>query len=293
MKPTKRKAANLAQTTEKLSATIVSLVIVLLAGILARPWASELIVQAKNTSAQRNTNSQELTNATLTSAQNNEIPNSSFTASTANGIHFSAGNYRLNKSGQLMIDFCFDQVDTDDWTIWSSQVVDRQGLSATPSEGNLLEIRFPAVLIDGRLQQQITDFRGESSNDVKNYYIDADAGQKIGQRCVDMSYHLPPKFDLSSFTATVDNIVAYPDENAECSEAMPLKLQKVLDEKQTGIKIKLKIDKTDGGGMCGWEIVQKPENMSVDEAMSLLGSNEMLIDLYGVRGPWVFEGGIK
>lgn len=295
MKSTKRQTVNSVQTTEKLSTLIVPFLIVLLIGVLARPWISELVVQAKSVPEQPSVSLQDLTNdsSILTSAQDNETLNSSFVVSVANGINFSAGNYRLNKAGKLVIDFCFDQIDTGDWTIWSSRVADGQGLNATPSEGDLLEIRFPPILIDGKPKQQIMDFRGETSSEVQNYYIDAEADQKVGQRCVAMTYNLPQKFDLSNFIITVDNILAYPDENTQCSESISLNIQKVLDEKQIGIKVKLKTDKTDGGGMCGLEIVEKPEDMSLDEAMSIIGGNEMLIDLYGIRGPWVFEGSLK
>lgn len=294
MKPTKRQKENFVQATEKLGALIIPFVIVLLIGVLTRPWTIELIVQAKSIPEQSSVDLQNLTDnaSVLTFAQGNEISNSSFAVSVANGINFSAGNYRLDDVGRLVMDFCFDQVDTVDWTIWSSHIADKQGLNAAPSEGDLLEVRFPPVLIDGKPKQQIMDFRGETSSEIKNYYVDADPSQKIGQRCVAMTYNLPSKFDLSSFTVVVDNILAYPDEIEQCSEVVLLNIQRILDERQTGIKIKLETDKTDCGGMCGLGVIQKPEHMSLDEVMSIVSGNEMLIDLYGIRGPWVFEGSV-
>lgn len=295
MKTTKRQNKRFTRTIKNLGALVVPFAIVLLIGVLVHPWTTELVAQAKSNSEQSNIGMQDSNNdiSTLVFAQGNEITNSSFAVSIANGINFSAGNYRLDNAGKLAIDFCFDQVDTGDWTIWSSRVVDKQGVNANPSEGDLLEIRFPPVLIDGKPKQQIIDFRGETSSDIKNYYIDADPNQKVGRRCAAMTYNLPPKFDLSSFTITVDNILAYPDENTQCSDAVLSSIQKILDEKQTGIKVNLKTEISDSGGICGLEIAQKPEQMSMNEAMSIVSGDEMLIDLYGIRGPWVFEGGLK
>lgn len=295
MKSTKKQTARLFRSVENWGVLIVPFISVLLIGILARSWGTGSIVQAESIIGQSNLGGQNLTDnaSALSPLQGGEIPDSSFVISVANGINFFAGNYRLDANGKLAIDFCFDQIDTGDWMIWASSVTDKQGLSATPSGGELLEIRFPPVLIDGKPKQQIMDFRGETASELKDYYIDADPSQRIGQRCVTMTYNLPQKFDLSNFTVTIDSIVAYPDENAQCSEASLLKIQKKLDNGQTGIKVKMKTGTSDGGGVCGFEITQKPEDMSFEEAMSIIGSNEMIIDLYGIRGPWIFEGNVK
>jgi hypothetical protein len=296
MSATKKQATILFQPIDKWRMLIVPFTIFLLISLSSCSRMTDLVVQKKSMSEQPSGSTQDLFNdvSALASTQGNEILNSSFAVSVANGINFSAGNYRLDNVGRLAMDFCFDQVDTGDWTIWSSHITDKKGLNATPSEGDLLEIRFPPILIDGKPKQQIIDFRGETSNEIKDYYIDADPNQRVGQRCVAMTYNLPPKFDLSSFTVIVDNILAYPDENTQCSEAAILNIQKILDERQTGIKVELKTDFSDGGGgMCGVEVVQKPEHMSLDEAMSIVSGNEMIIDLYGIRGPWVFEGSLK
>lgn len=295
MKSTKRQTASLAQIIENWSVLIVPFIGVLLIGILARSWAIESVVQAKSILEQSSLGTQDITDnaSALASVHGNEIPNPSFAISVANGIDFFAGNYRLDDAGKLAIDFCFDQIDTSDWMIWTSNVTDKHGLSATPFGGDLLEIRFPPILMDGKSKQQVMDFRGETSGELKNYYIDADPEQSIGRRCVTMTYNLPQKFDLSSFTVAVDNIVSYPDENMQCSESVLLKVQKALDDRQTGITIKLKTGTSDGGGACGLEIADKPESMSFEEAKSIVSGNKMIVDLYGIRGPWVFEGSVK
>lgn len=295
MKSTKKQTTGLFQTVENWGVLIVPFISVLLIGILARSWGTGSIVQAESIIGQSNLGAQDLADnvSALSPLQGGEIPDSSFAISVANGIDFYAGNYRLDTNGKLAIDFCFDQIDAGDWTIWASSITDKQGLSATPSGGELLEIRFPPIFIDGKPKQQIMDFRGETTSELKDYYIDADPNQRVGQRCVTMIYNPPQKFDLSGFTVTVDSIVAYPDENTQCSEASLLKIQKKLDDGQTGIKVKMKTDASDGGGVCGFEIIQKPESMSFEEAMSIIGGNETIIDLYGIRGPWIFEGNVK
>ncbi|MEP0806614.1 MAG: hypothetical protein HRF47_14110 [Chloroflexota bacterium] len=295
MKLTKKQTVRLFQSVENWGVLIVPFISVLLIGILARSWETGSVVQAESIIGQSNLSAQDIADKTsaLGPFQADEIPDSSFAISVANGINFFAGNYRLDTNGKLAIDFCFDQIDTGDWMIWVSSITDKQGLSAAPSGGELLEIRFPPILIDGKPKQQIMDFRGETASELKDYYIDADPNQRIGQRCVTMTYNLPQKFDLSNFTVTVDSIVAYPDENTQCSEALLLKIQKKLNDGQIGIKVKMKTETSDGGGVCGFEITQKPEDMSFEEAMSIINGNEMIIDLYGIRGPWIFEGNVK
>ena len=108
-----------------------------------------------------------------------------------------------------------------------------------------------------------------------------------------MTYELPPEFDLVSFTVVVKSIVAYPSESEQCSGIFISKVQQILDERQTGIKIELRIDKSAGGGMCGFEVIQKPEDISLEEAMFVAGNRELLIDLYGIRGPWIFRSSGK
>ena len=215
-------------------------------------------------------------------------PNSSFTRSIANGITFYAGNYRADNAGKRVVNFCFDQIDTGDWIINESHIVDRQGLNAYLSETELLETRFPPTIIDGEMKQEILDLRG-GRQDVKHYHIAAEPDRTVGQHFVSVIYDLPPEFDLINFTVVVDSIHVVPTESELCSNIHIAKLQQKLDEMQTGIKIKLRTDQYAGGGMCGYHVVEKPENMSFEEAMSIVGK----IDLYGIRDPWVFWGSVK
>lgn len=217
-----------------------------------------------------------------------DCPNPSFTRSIVNGITFYAGNYRIDQAGKLAVDFCFDQIDTGDWIIDASHIVDRQGHNAYISESELLEIHFPPTLIDGELKQEILDVRG-GSQDVKHYYIAAEPDQTVGRRFVSAIYELPAEFDLTSFTVVVESMRAEPSESELCSNIHIARLQQELDERQTDIKIELKTHRSAGGGMCGYDVVEKPTDMSYEEAMLIVGR----IDLYGIRGPWVFWGNIK
>jgi hypothetical protein len=298
MKTTKKQLGMITQILKTGGLVLLPLAIIVVMGMAVRSRIPEAVVQAKSISAQQqNAESQSLSVESIKSEpgdqiQGNETSAPTSVTSTANGITFEASNYRVDKAGNLTVDFCFDQIDRGDWTVNDSRVVDAQGLSAFPSGGELLEVRYPPTVVDGKAQQQVLDLRG-SSQDVKNYTIDADPNTKTGIRCVAMTYRLPSKFDLTRFKVIIDNIIAWPNENEQCSQDYIAKMQAVLDEKQTGIKIALKTDQSDGGGMCGYDIVQKPEQMTLDQAMVLLGSNEMMIGLYGIRGPWVLEASVK
>jgi len=279
---------------ETLGLILVPLVIVLTAGILLRSMMTEPVAEARSLPAQNDDKQNSPADVSgVESIQENEVPNSSFASSYVNGITFQAGNYRLDDMGNLLVDFCFDQIDTGDWTIWSSHLTDAQGHEALLAGGDLLEVRFPPKLVDGKSKQQIIDFRSKTGSDVRDYSIDAPAGKKTGQRCVAATYGLPDGFDPSGFTATVDSIMAYPNESEQCSDAVRVKIQKVLDEKKTGIKTKLKEDKSNSGGMCGLEVIQKPGNISQQEAQSIATGSEMFLDVFGIRGPWVFEGSVR
>ena len=229
--------------------------------------------------------------ASLSTLLDVRCPGTSFAKSHVNGIAFYAGDYRVEQAGKLRIDFCFDQIDKGDWTIDQSHIVDRQGHKAYPTETELLEVRFPPTIIDGKTKQEVLELRVRE--EVKRYYIDAEPDNTVGRRFISVTYDLPSDFDQSNFTVVVKNIVAYPNEGEQCSDIHISKVQQVLDERQTGIKIQLKTDISAGGGMCGFEVKQKPADMSFEEAMSIAGNRELLIDLYGIRGPWIFWGSVR
>jgi hypothetical protein len=150
--------------------------------------------------------------------QSDEIPKPSFVVSTVSEITFYAGNFRLDDTGRLINDFCFDLIDTNDWAIGNLQVIDAKGITIYPSEGELLIDRLPPTIIDGKNKQLIIDLRSTSSQDVKKYYIDAAPDKKAGQRCVSITYHSQLNFNLPKFTVVIDDIVAYPREGEQSSK---------------------------------------------------------------------------
>jgi hypothetical protein len=198
----------------------------------------------------------------------------------------------LNDAGQLVADVCFDMIDDSDWIIWDSQndrVVDTLGHQASITSISVIEIRYTPTLIDSKLQQRIT-------NGTVNSVRDAAPDQKMGQRCDTVRYNLPSDFDVSQFTITINSIARNPSESDTCGPNETPYMQKIqaaLDKKQSGIKIKGMWEGQDGGGVCGIEIAQKPSSMSDADAQTTLNDKGMFLDLFGIRGPWVFEGNIK
>lgn len=240
-----------------------------------------------------------LTPDDLLSQISEKIPNSSFQAITVNGITIHAGNYRLEIDPEisrgehmLAVDICYDMLDASDWLPRATSFVDAQGLGVTPQYLSVIEIRYPPQLVDGKMQQLVTDGNLDR-------YQDALPGQTIGQRCDTLHAVLPDGFDTSSFIITIDSIARNPSESDVCglldggdSEYLK-KIQSALDERKTGIKIKHKWDQGEDGGVCGLEIIQKPAKMSDNEALGIVYDEDMFLDLFGVRGPWVFKGSVK
>jgi hypothetical protein len=222
---------------------------------------------------------------------NNTIPNSSFESVTINGITVHAGNYRI-ETDILAVDVCYDMLDASDWLPEKVSFVDTKGQEVSPQYLSVIEIRYPPQLVDGKMQQFVTDGN-------RDRYQDAVPGQNIGQRCDTLRAVLPEGFDTSSFIITIDSIARNPSEPDVCgpldgSDSEYLKkIQSALDERKTGIKIKHNWEQGEGGGTCGLEIIQKPDKMTESEARSIIYNEDMLTDLFGVRGPWVFKGSVK
>ena len=88
--------------------------------------------------------------------------------------------------------------------------------------------------------------------------------------------------DLGKMTLTINEFYTSVPEAPDCEAA-----QKRLDEAKTGIKIGAceSIAYDSGGGSFNYDITQKPEGMSEDDARMIV------FDSFSshVKGPWVFE----
>jgi hypothetical protein len=93
---------------------------------------------------------------------------------------------------------------------------------------------------------------------------------------------------LSNATIAVHSLAAAPREGEECSAAFLGKVQQALDARNTGIKVQCYRNEFGSGGSSGVKVASKPASMSMEEAEAMLSSQEMFLDLYGIRGPWVF-----
>jgi hypothetical protein len=276
-------------------------VIVLTVGIVVQSLTPKPVANAMSAVLPSSETAPILPNDTLANAaaQFQEIPNESFISSSANDITFYAGNFRrtvpsfddLKNQTWLSVDLCYDLIDNGDWIIGHTYLVDSRGHSASWAGTDAVEIRLPPVLIDGKQKQRVIIHHGQATGD--NEYRDAVPNQTTGQRCDTVSYSLSPGFDLTQFTVVVDYVVSPPREGDECSGKVMEKLQEILDQKGTGIVTKLKVDQGEGGGACGVEIIQIPDKMSEEEARSIVFGHGLYLDLYGIQGPWIFEGSIK
>lgn len=286
---------NLSKMAETIALIVVPLVIVLMAGVLLRSLTTEPVAQAKNAPTQLPENTPVASEVDFPVAYQplpaSEVPNASFQSVTTNGVTVYAGNYRL-MAGELLADVCFDMPDESDWMIWQeAPVADEQGYSIDYMSGIVIEIRYPPKLVDGKMKHQIVDTINPGVT-----YRDAKPDKKIGQRCDTLGYPVPERFDTSSFTLTVKSIARNPSESDTCNPDTEYlkKLQAALDKKNSGIKIKNIHTPGEGGGAsCGRVITEKPEGMTDAQAQALVSSQDMFLDIFGIRGPWVFEGGIK
>jgi len=284
---------NAMMNAKRLSTIIAPLIIILMVGTLIRFQTIEPVVHAKSDSSSSNLKG--------TAFQDEYIPNPSFFSSKVEGITIYAGNFKLVKppfddlenETWLSVDVCYDLVDNGDWTIWQSSLLDAQGHQAPFAAGDLLLLRYPPITIDGKTRQHITDFRGGTSDNYKDYYEDVAHDQKTGLRCDALNYSLSPDFDISAFTITIDNIISFPREGEMCSETFRLRLQEALEQKNTGIKIETKSDTPAANKSCNPKVIQKPERLSQNDAELAVNGSETLLGAFGIRGPWVFEGSIK
>lgn len=257
-------------------------------------------VQAKmDFKSSNNNEALNIQNGVSSSSNEDEpIPNSTFLSSQIGDITAYAGNFRivtplideLRDEKWVSVDLCYDLIDDGDWTIDNTYIVDARGLEASWVETSAIEIHLPPTLIDNKLKQKVLIHKGQAVGD--NFYEEAPSELTKGLRRDAVLYRTPSSFDTSTFNVVIEGIISYPKETEQCSDEIILKMQNALDERNIDIQVKLKSNSDESDGVCGIEIADKPENISDEEARSIVYGHEIYMDLFGIRGPWVFEGTI-
>lgn len=166
---------------------------------------------------------------------------------TTNGI-----DIRLDRAWMegknLNANVCFTLPDSSDWSVWAASL--KYGDSVLQEYGTtLVSVQDPSE------------------------------GQ-TGQRCDMLTFVVPPDADLTHATISIDSIAALPRAGDYCSVYLP-KIQQVLLERGIGITL----DCIDVSGVLTMQIVNKPPEMSQEEAEQIVYSDEF----YSLKGPWTFS----
>jgi len=192
-----------------------------------------------------------------------------------NGMRVTASDLAVNDD-QISVRVCFDLPDNRDWTITypDSVVLAINDYEYPWSGGTLVEmVGFP---IDG--QQSIAELNGER---LEFKTVPASPGN-TPHLCNVINFE-KPKEAFTSAKLVIHFILGRPRGDGECSPTYIDKAQQVMDSHQPGIIVGCTEES------FGVVVLEKPDDMTLEEADSLLHSREVLIDIQGVRGPWVFD----
>jgi hypothetical protein len=261
-------------------------------GLLLRPWFAEQSVEAARLAQPAETNqaNSEAIASTIRQpgdvqdkgAVSIETPIANIRSSqSVNHITISIDNYRREQE-RILIDVCFDLPDASDWTMWNA-LLKYGGKAYEWSEMVPIEIRKPPA--DGK--QQVLSF--PTGGGVTETWVEATDDQK-GYRCETIYFDdIPSEPDSNHYIFTIDALEAAPKEGEECTQAYLEKAQSVLDANKTGITVKC----VEGEYTSGLGVAEKPTSMSMEEAQSILSSEDFYLALNGIKGPWTFEFEIK
>ncbi len=199
---------------------------------------------------------------------------------TAKGITVTVANVR-READLLKLDVCFDLPDNDDWTLWNVSLQNGDW-TVTDYGTEPIEIRHNSV--DGR--QSVFTFNEQGQ--MQERAEPATSGQR-GRRC-DIVYFwdIPVSADLSPYTFTIESISAQPGEGEECSPAVLEKVNAALAARSPGITARCVLEDLGGGGMSGFAVESHPPSMSRAQAETVLQSLDLFVDVFGIRGPWIF-----
>lgn len=262
--------------------TVAGAALALAFGLSLRPWFSGGIAEAKSQAQAQVEDLSQSPTLTMSDASP-EIINSSvgagLLAQTVNGIEVTATNFR-REGNQVKADICFVVQDTSDWSIWKASLTYvTNGKSTEVSDFGGIPIELREFPVSG--QQRVIKF---GAGGEKNVHSEPAVAGQMGRRCDTLYFEVPVEVDLSSLKLTIHSIGAYPREGEACDSYLK-KVQKALDARQVGIKLKC-IEESWGSSI---KVINKPVSMSQDEAEMIAFSDEF----FTIKGPWVFITSVK
>ena len=199
-----------------------------------------------------------------------------------NAIEVTASNFRGEES-TVYIDVCYTIPDNGDWAVKDAVLMYGDKVRKLTG-GSLIElVHWP---VDGK--QKVYDFRKTNPDEIVK---DVDANEEnVPHRCDTVYFEgVGSDADLSNVTFMVSTIYAHPRETEYCDAKYLDKVHNALDAKKMKIKVKCKTEES----IIGLEVVEKPAELSDAEANNFITSEDFLIDLHGIRGPWIFETSIQ
>lgn len=193
---------------------------------------------------------------------------------SVNGITVEVSNFRVDGT-QATLDICHQFPDARDWTIWKTSVKADQ-TKIQELEFSLIELRKPAV--NG--QQEVITLYDE--------FVEPDENNGLGLRCDALTVRGVPA-DAKSITLTIESIAAYPHEGGFCEEEYLNRVNAELDKYDPDLEAGC----FEGSGISGLKLISWPASMEEWEAQNILSSEEVFMNIQGIRGPWTFTYEIK
>lgn len=248
------------------------------AGLLLRPWSSESTAEARGPAGVSSHSPAQGSNtggAPVSVVAASQLESESSQSQSVGGIQLTATNFRA-EGNKVLADVCFDMPDGSDWTIWRASLVYPRGVLETFGL-MLMERREPSVDGEQRVNRFVSGRKEESVVEV--------SGDVPGKRCDTLFFDLPGRPSRSGQTIHVQSIAAQPREGESCSAANLEKVQRALDARSPGIVISCQLGNVGEGVTLGaW-----PAELSRSQAEEILYGEDLFLDVYGRRGPWVFN----
>ena len=92
----------------------------------------------------------------------------------------------------------------------------------------------------------------------------------------------------------IEALAAYPREGEVCDAGYLERLNRALDARAPGLSAECFIEEYEGGGgSSGVRLLTWPDSMSREEAETIFYSQEIFLEVHGIRGPWVFTAEVQ